>query len=461
MNGIKTYYTKHTFWHPVKKSNTIVLSDNYLTYNGRHPFGFELIDILTTGASGSITSMSFNNINSKYYQVGDTIPIVQSISGGTGATLRITGVGTAGNATAFFLNSAGTGYTAGPGLYLANTTDGMGISTTGVSVGKWYWELQVISISSSHEKLGITSYVPSSNNIFNPGYTYSSIGLFSNNWFITSNLSGITTTGSTPISLTAGDTVGLGLDLYTNNLNIYKNGAIVSGSPIALPSSTTWYASAAAAGIIKANFGQTTFSYSVPSGFHAGLFRAVYSRLDSFLLSKIPFGSFGILSNNNLTVSINKSLNTGDIWILGSLGKSSGKWYWEITIAGGSVSNSWVVGISGQTVSGFPSYNDNNWIYISNSTRMHGAVFTSYGSSYTVGDIIGVALDMDNGTVEMSKNGTTYGTMHSGLTGTKYPYFSNYVSTSGIYDGPKYTCNFGQSSFSYTPPAGFQPGLLL
>ena len=88
---------------------------------------------------------------------------------------------------------------------------------------------------------------------------------------------------------------------------------------------------------------------------------------------------------------------------------------------------------------------------------------SAYGSSYTTNDIIGIAYDAINGAVYFSKNGTwqnsgdptsgssATGAAESGLTGT-------YVFGGGIYGGSTgiYTLNFGQRSFSYTPPTGFK-----
>ena len=65
--------------------------------------------------------------------------------------------------------------------------------------------------------------------------------------------------------------------------------------------------------------------------------------------------------------------------------------------------------------------NANDWGYRANDGdyRNNGSN-VSYGNSYAVGDIIGVALDLDNNKLYFSKNGTfqNSGDPTSGATGT-------------------------------------------
>ena len=96
---------------------------------------------------------------------------------------------------------------------------------------------------------------------------------------------------------------------------------------------------------------------------------------------------------------------------------------------------------------------------------------TSYGATYqAVGDVVGIALDMDNGTLTFYKNGVSQGqAFNSGLSGkTVYPYRLAYNSADLT------VANFGQDSsfagnktaqgnqdgndigdFYYTPPTGY------
>jgi len=113
-----------------------------------------------------------------------------------------------------------------------------------------------------------------------------------------------------------------------------------------------------------------------------------------------------------------------------TLGMSSGKFYCEIKLTGGATDGSGnyksFIGISGN-----PSEQDRNNRYLGQDSYSYGyqgeggsvdnaASATSYGNSYTNGDIIGIALDLDNNKLYFSKNGTwqNSGDPTSGSTGT-------------------------------------------
>ncbi len=98
------------------------------------------------------------------------------------------------------------------------------------------------------------------------------------------------------------------------------------------------------------------------------------------------------------------------------------------------------------------------------------AINQTYGATYTSGDIIGIALDANTGTVWFSKNGTwqnsataseiaagtTTNSAVTGLNGSNYNKPSgNFILGTVSHSGHVSTWNFGQKSFSYTPPTGF------
>ena len=98
------------------------------------------------------------------------------------------------------------------------------------------------------------------------------------------------------------------------------------------------------------------------------------------------------------------------------------------------------------------------------------AINQTYGATYTSGDVIGIALDANTGTVWFSKNGTwqnsataseiaagtTTNSAVTGLNGSNYNKPSgNFILGTVSHSGNVSTWNFGQKSFSYTPPTGF------
>ena len=98
------------------------------------------------------------------------------------------------------------------------------------------------------------------------------------------------------------------------------------------------------------------------------------------------------------------------------------------------------------SIAGLMYYGYNGKVY-NDSGNGTAATF----NTYTTNDIIGIALDLDNLTVQFFKNNTSEGTLPIPT--------SNYIFAMG--DGATgygggWTANFGQKAFSYTPPTGFK-----
>jgi hypothetical protein len=156
--------------------------------------------------------------------------------------------------------------------------------------------------------------------------------------------------------------------------------------------------------------------------------------------------------------------------IAGTIGVTSGKYYWEITptVVG---SNGVLVGIANQSynfvVAGssvvYLGHTANSWAYYSVDGKIYtNSSGTSYGNSYTSNDVIGVALDMDSGKCWFSKNGTwqnsgspTGGT-NAGITGLTGSTIFPGVSLGDATPNTALTANFGQRPFAYTAPSGFK-----
>ena len=153
-------------------------------------------------------------------------------------------------------------------------------------------------------------------------------------------------------------------------------------------------------------------------------------------------GALATLTNGNLDATA-----TGTDVAYSTIGMSSGKWYWEVTC----VSGNYMVGIGKE--GGLYDYrvaNGYGYFYF-NGQKYNSNTGTSYGATFATGDVIGVGLDMDAGTLTFYKNGTSQGTAYSGLTGT---WFANTQDGSG--GGTAYNYNFGQRPFAYTAPSGYK-----
>ena len=75
---------------------------------------------------------------------------------------------------------------------------------------------------------------------------------------------------------------------------------------------------------------------------------------------------------------------------------------------------------------------------------------SSYGTSFTDGDVISVAFDADAGTLIFYKNGVSQGTAFSSIpSGTYYPATSLGNTMSA-------TINHGQRAFAYSAPSNYK-----
>ena len=158
----------------------------------------------------------------------------------------------------------------------------------------------------------------------------------------------------------------------------------------------------------------------------------------------------GSWSEGNLKVQIAHQGNAEESGA--TLAFSSGKWYWEQYMQT-STDNSGNVGVGVKSVEGHGNNGGNHWRVRGNGgeTDHNGTQTTISGFSWTNGDIIGIAVDMDAGTWTVSKNGTFIGSnIHTNLSGTVTPTMHN----SNGSERHTFITNFGQdSSFAGTKTA--------
>lgn len=168
------------------------------------------------------------------------------------------------------------------------------------------------------------------------------------------------------------------------------------------------------------------------------------------------------LVNGTATVT-NGALTVGDgattygLHGHGTIAVSSGKWYWEITCSsiGG---NYGAIGIVNMNTLRTGGSTNNGYYYISvggiyDTQPVQYSLTYSGAASYTTGDIIGVAMDLDAGTLTFYKNGVSQGALPVTITPGNY--------TPAVGDGQNattysFTLNAGQRAFSYTPPSGYK-----
>jgi hypothetical protein len=183
---------------------------------------------------------------------------------------------------------------------------------------------------------------------------------------------------------------------------------------------------------------------------------ATLNALDTFYAN-------GTLSNGNLKYT-GSAVNYD--FIPSTIQASSGKYYAEVKIEA-TPSNNAIVGITGKSMTDTQNYlgkNNYEYGYIGSGSKVNNASFTSYGDSFTAGDIIGIAMDLDNNYLYFSKNGTfqNSGDPTSGATGTGAISITDPASTSnGFYafavcsfdsgGADILSINFGNGYFGTTP----------
>ena len=162
---------------------------------------------------------------------------------------------------------------------------------------------------------------------------------------------------------------------------------------------------------------------------------------------------------------------------LTTFGVSAGKWYAEVKWTANTGTAATATGILDMAYSGTADPNDavtNAFGYFGSGTKNVSGTASSYGNSYADGNIVGIAIDMDNNKLYFSKNGTfqNSGDPTTGATGTgaiaivagvTYGIFAtdynNQVAElntgSPAFSGTDKADGNGFGSFEYEPPSGY------
>ena len=246
--------------------------------------------------------------------------------------------------------------------------------------------------------------------------------------------------------------------------------------------------STAALGIDKSPNGNdfTANNFSVSAG--VGNDSVIDSPTNNFCTWNSSFGNpsnYLVPTEGNLQsngVSGNNHLRQQSTMVL-----HSGKWYCELKMVSGYSSADPTIRMGICTPNAGHRASNNDHMYYENSNNFatvmysvhHGTVYevitnssTEKISSLTTlanGDVMGIALDLDNDRFFISKNGTFFsngtGTqdpvtganpLYSGGILTSRKDLDGFVIAAGLYSDKVVTADFGQQGFAYTPPTGFK-----
>jgi len=207
-----------------------------------------------------------------------------------------------------------------------------------------------------------------------------------------------------------------------------------------------------AGGAAASNFNPFTVNINTQRGKQSG-----YATLDPLSGDNAASPTPATFTNGNLTVSYNRQ-SSGAPWCPATIAiPSSGKWYWEFVQTASSPTPP-------ATTYGICSVQDskksiNSVIkrayYLFDGQKISGDTYSSYASGASVGDTIGIAVNMDSGVMGFYKNGIYLGNAFTDLISSGYtwvPFLGMGGQNSGTTDA-----NFGQKPFKFPPPAGFQP----
>ena len=199
---------------------------------------------------------------------------------------------------------------------------------------------------------------------------------------------------------------------------------------------------------VATNFNPFTANINTQRGKQSG-----YCTLNP-LKDRYNIGTSGTktFSEGNLRLRADTGDATRSRYIFGTVGVSTGKWYYEATVIdkGGEIS----FGIADDNAA-YES-TTNLYYYLTNGNKNVSGSGSSYGSAASNGDIIGIAFDLNSRTIEAFKNGISMGIISSSLNSgiTYFPIlYIPVISTTAA----EAAFNFGQKPFKFPPPAGFQP----
>ncbi|NBS80080.1 hypothetical protein EBS57_09895, partial [bacterium] len=189
-------------------------------------------------------------------------------------------------------------------------------------------------------------------------------------------------------------------------------------------------------------------------------------------LNALATGSYATLSDGSIIITGSSATNSGSS--LGTLGFYSGKFYYEFTVTSTTGAFGGVVTYYSSNTSTlidenntYGSTGSNKGIGIRGSGSIYGNTSekqTISAFTFSTTDVMGVAVDADNGAVYFSKNGVW---LNSGLPtsgSSRTGSFHNWTSSTdricypafAAYNGGACLTNFGQRPFAYAAPSGFK-----
>jgi len=353
------------------------------------------------------------------------------------------------------------GELSGGGLVFTNGsgTDGWVsvLASDGKTSGKWYFEIYYETLGGN--PFALVGLGNASANL------ESYIGSDANGWGYRSN-NGMYHDGSSivgPNSWGGTHSIGVAVDMDAGkvwfcdyNGNWYGDPAAGTGEAFSGLSGTLFAAATLydADGEITLRTLDADFYHSVPSGFTA------YGDTGPAAVTWDPNNAASniALSNGNLDAS-GDSATIDPKQVLATLGRSSGKYYFEVKNKPWTLAYNSSIGVQNgsEDLETYCGDTLDGWGYWRNARLYHSAL-TSVSTGWTGGDIVMVAVDLDAGKLWFGVNGTWIeggdpangtGEQYSDLSGTIYP------SAGPVLNDHVMTGCFAAADQTYAVPTGF------
>lgn len=384
----------------------------------------------------------------------------------------------------------------GGNLTINTTNSGGARSIFGATSGKYYLELTCTTIQQFASAFGIAN----STATFTTGTYINTATVQAGSGSININNVSVGGLGG---SIANGTIIGIALDLTNgqiwfrrspsgnwNNSGTANPATNTGGFSISSIVGTGLFAYIAAGSVSEtytANFGATTFSGAVPSGFNSGLGAFGSTTVASPTLTPTTSGwlwawrtdvtdpntalitwNFAdksanvALSNTNFTATSTSSAAGG---VRASLSVTTGKYYWELS-AGGAAGTNTSCGICTAGCSLTTGTNAMLWI-VGGNVFMNGSLIGSPGNYNVAGNLVAIAIDVAAQLVWFRTLLPTLGSWNG--SGTANPAtgaggfsFATIGGGSAIFpivefgaSADQFTVNFGGLSFTGTMPSGF------
>jgi hypothetical protein len=328
--------------------------------------------------------------------------------------------------------------------HTAAATNHFARATLGKARGTWYWEI-TIGAATAAETLGVANATVATTALL--GATAHSLA-YRRDGAIRYNA----TTLSTVATYTTGDVIGVAMDCTTRSVAFYKNGVLVytvasasvpNGALYPVAGSTT-----SSTGTFTANFGASAWVHTPPVG-HV----AMETSAGNVWWNPADKGSAITLRSDNREATNFGGAESDNVRL--TIGKTSGKWYWEV-IPGptsderiGIANGSQVIDATlGAHVLGESA---NSIAYRPTGLIRYNGVTLHTGATYTNGDVIGFALDKDANDLKIYKNNVLQYTVASANmpTGTIYPAVGSQSGAGNLF------ANFDSADWVYSAPVGY------